>query len=139
MFTDIAIPWEPILRLVIAVIMGGLIGIERETYHKPAGIRTHMLVCLGAALFTIVSIISFPDGDFIRITAGIVTGIGFLGAGTIFKSKDTIKGLTTAASLWAVAGIGLAIGAGLYIITVAAAILIVIILQLERIKLFKRL
>jgi len=139
MFTDIVIPWEPILRLVIAVIIGGLVGIEREAYHKPAGIRTHMLVCLGAALFTIVTIISFPGGDAIRIAAGIVTGIGFLGAGTIFKSKDTIKGLTTAASLWAVAGIGLAIGAGLYIITVAAAILIVIILQLERMELFKRL
>jgi len=139
MFTDIVIPWEPILRLVIAVIIGGLVGIEREAYHKPAGIRTHMLVCLGAALFTIVTIISFPGGDAIRIAAGIVTGIGFLGAGTIFKSKDTIKGLTTAASLWAVAGIGLAIGAGLYIITVAAAILIVIILQLDRVEFFNRL
>ena len=135
----ITIPWEQILKLVISVVIGGLVGIEREAYHKPAGVRTHMLVCLGAALFTIVSMVAFPEGDFIRIAAGIVTGIGFLGAGTIFRAKDTIKGLTTAASLWAVAGIGLSIGAGLYIITVAAAILIVIILQLERIKLFKRL
>ncbi len=136
---DLITPWEHILRLVIAVIVGGLVGIEREACHKPAGIRTHMLVCLGAALFTIVSMISFPDGDFIRIAAGIVTGIGFLGAGTIFKAKSTIKGLTTAASLWAVAGIGLAIGAGLYILTVAAVILVVITLQLDRIKFFNKL
>jgi putative Mg2+ transporter-C (MgtC) family protein len=130
---DIVIPWEHILRLVIAIIIGGLVGIEREAYHKPAGVRTHMLVCLGATLFTIVSIVISPQGEFIRIAAGIVTGIGFLGAGTIFKTKDTIKGLTTAASLWAVAGIGLAIGAGLYVITVAAAILVILVLQLDRI------
>jgi len=135
----ITIPWEQILKLVISVVIGGLVGIEREAYHKPAGVRTHMLVCLGAALFTIVSIVAFPEGDFIRIAAGIVTGIGFLGAGTIFRAKDTIKGLTTAASLWAVAGIGLAIGAGLYIITVAAALLVIIVLQLDRIELFNKL
>lgn len=139
MFADLVIPWESILKLVIAVILGGLVGIEREAYHKPAGIRTHMLVCLGAALFTIVSIVAFPGGDFIRIAAGIVTGIGFLGAGTIFRARNTIKGLTTAASLWAVAGVGLAIGAGLYIITIAAVILIIIILQLNRIEVFNRL
>ena len=133
MFTDIIIPWEEILKLVIAAIIGGLVGIEREAYHKPAGVRTHMLVCLGAALFTIVSVVAFPEGDFIKIAAGIVTGIGFLGAGTIFKSKDTVRGLTTAASLWAVAGIGLAIGAGLYIITVVAALLVIIVLQLDRV------
>ena len=132
MFMDIIIPWEQILKLVIAVIIGGLVGIEREAYRKPAGVRTHMLVCLGATLFTVVSIVAFPEGDFIRIAAGIVTGIGFLGAGTIFRSKDTVKGLTTAASLWAVAGIGLAIGAGLYVITVAAAVLVIIVLQLDR-------
>ena len=135
----IEIPWEPILRLVIAVVIGGFIGLEREAYHKPAGVRTHMLVCLGAALFTIVSITYFPQGDFMRIAAGIVTGIGFLGAGTIFRAKDTVKGLTTAASLWAVAGIGLAIGAGLYAITFAAVILILLILQLNKIEFFKRL
>ena len=133
MFMDIIIPWEQILKLVVAVIIGGLVGIEREAYRKPAGVRTHMLVCLGATLFMVVSILAFPGGDSIRIAAGVVTGIGFLGAGTIFKSKDTVKGLTTAASLWAVAGIGLAIGAGLYVITVAAAILVIIVLQLDRI------
>lgn len=132
MLTNIPIPWEEISKLTIAVIIGGLVGIERETYHKPAGVRTHMLVCLGAALFTIVSIVAFPGGDLVRISAGIATGIGFLGAGTIFRSKDTVKGLTTAASLWAVAGIGLAIGAGLYVLTVFAALLVIAILQLDR-------
>lgn len=136
---DIVIPWEDVLKLVLAVIVGGLVGIEREAYHKPAGIRTHMLVCLGSAIFTIVSIIIAPDGDFIRIAAGIVTGIGFLGAGTIFRAKNTIKGLTTAASLWAVAGLGLAIGAGLYVFTLIAALLVLLVLQLDRLDTIKSL
>ncbi len=135
---ELIIPWEDVLKLTVAVVIGGLVGIEREAYHKPAGVRTHMLVCLGAALFIIVSVSAFPDGDPVRVVAGIVTGIGFLGAGTIFKSKDTIRGLTTAASLWAVAGIGLAVGAGLYILTIIAAVLVLIVLQLDRIGVFNR-
>ena len=90
---------EVILRLILAAVAGGIIGFERKTFHKPAGIRTHMLVSTGAALFTLVSTTAFTETDPSRIAAGIVTGIGFLGAGTIFRAKDTVKGLTTAASL----------------------------------------
>lgn len=123
---------EIILRLVLAAVLGGLIGYQREKLHKPAGIRTHMLVSLGSALFTIVSTTAFVNADPSRIAAGIVTGIGFLGAGTIFRAKDHVTGLTTAASLWAVAGIGLAVGVGMYLITIVAAILILAILHLQK-------
>ena len=95
------------IRLVLSVIAGGLIGMEREVVHKPAGIRTHMLVSLGSALFVLVTIETLPN-EAARIIAGIATGIGFLGAGTIFRSKSEVHGLTTAASIWAVSGVGIA-------------------------------
>lgn len=129
---NIVIPYEEILKLVVSVIVGGLVGIERETYHKPAGVRTHMLVCFGATLFTVVTVMSFPQETAGRIAAGIVTGVGFLGAGTIFKSRDSVKGLTTAASLWAVAAIGLTIGLGYYEITAFAAIIVLLVLQFDK-------
>ena len=100
---------EIFLRLVISVVAGGLIGLEREVVHKPAGVRTHMLVCLGSALFVLATLETLPN-EVARIIAGVATGIGFLGAGTIFKSKDAVHGLTTAASVWSVAGVGIAIG-----------------------------
>ncbi len=129
---------EILLRLVLSVIAGGLIGLEREVVHKPAGVRTHMLVCLGSALFVLVTLETIPN-EAARIIAGIATGIGFLGAGTIFKSKDEVHGLTTAASIWAVAGVGIAIGLGYYLMTIIAVILILIILQLNKMEFFKRL
>lgn len=104
--------FEIIGRLLLAALCGGLIGFERETAQKSAGIRTHTLVSVGAAVFTVVSIIGFEGGDESRVAAQIVTGIGFLGAGAIFKEGATVKGLTTAAGLWVVAAIGLASGAG---------------------------
>jgi len=128
---------EMVLRLVLAAIAGGIVGYERKKVHKPAGMRTHMLVSTGAALFTLVSISHFADSA--RIVGGIVTGIGFLGAGTIFRSKDSIKGLTTAASLWAVAAVGIGIAVGLYLISVASVILIMIILGLNKIAYFREL
>lgn len=128
---------EMVLRLVLAAIAGGIVGYERKKVHKPAGMRTHMLVSTGAALFTLVSISYFADSA--RIVGGIVTGIGFLGAGTIFRSKDSIKGLTTAASLWAVAAVGIGIAVGLYLISVASVILIMIILGLNKIAYFREL
>lgn len=127
---------EILLRLILAVIAGGLIGLEREVVHKPAGIRTHMLVCLGSALFVLVTIETLPS-EAARIIAGIATGIGFLGAGTIFKAKDEVHGLTTAASIWAVAAVGLAIGLGYYLMTIIAVVLILIILQLNKMEFFK--
>lgn len=127
-----------LLRLVLSVIAGGFIGIEREVVHKPAGVRTHMLVCLGSALFVLITIESLP-GEAARIIAGIATGIGFLGAGTIFKAKDEVHGLTTAASIWAVAGVGIAIGLGYYLMTLISVVLILIILQLNKMEFFKKL
>ena len=127
-----------LLRLVLSVIAGGFIGLEREVVHKPAGIRTHMLVCLGSALFVLVTIETLPN-ESARIIAGIATGIGFLGAGTIFKSEDEVRGLTTAASIWAVAGVGIAIGFGYYLMTIIAVVLILIILQLNKMEFFKKL
>src|SRR3989344_7887772 len=96
---------EILIRLVFATLAGGLIGLEREIVHRPAGIRTHMLVSLGSALFVLVALDAFPN-DVVRIIAGIATGIGFLGAGTIFKAKNDVHGLTTAASIWAVSAVG---------------------------------
>ena len=129
---------EILLRLVAAAAAGGLIGLGREGGHKPAGVRTHMLVCLGSALFVLVAIMELRY-EAARIIAGIATGVGFLGAGTIFKAKNDVHGLTTAASIWAVSAVGLAIGLGYYFMTAIATVLILLILQLHRIEFFKRL
>lgn len=105
--------WEPILKLVVAVVLGGLIGMEREAHGRPAGLRTHILVCTGSALFTLCSYaIAGNQYDPGRITAQIVTGIGFLGAGTIMRQGSMVRGLTTAASIWTVAAIGIAVAIG---------------------------
>jgi len=129
---------EILLRLILAVVFGGFIGLEREIVHRPAGIRTHMLVSLGSALFVLVMIEDFPN-EVARIIAGIATGIGFLGAGTIFKSKSEVHGLTTAASIWAVAGVGIAVGLGYYTMSVIAVVLVLIVLHLNKAEFFKRL
>ena len=129
---------EIFIRLILAVVAGGLIGLEREVVHKPAGVRTHMLVSLGSALFVLVTIATIPEGAD-KIIAGIATGIGFLGAGTIFKSKNDVQGLTTAASVWTVAAVGLAVGLGYYLMTIFAVVLILIVLQLNKLMFFKRL
>lgn len=117
---------EQIIRLILAVILGLVIGFERERAHKPAGLRTHMLVCLGSCLFTIVSLRFSLDPA--RIAAGIVAGIGFIGAGAIIAEREKIVGITTAASLWVTSAIGLALGIGDYILAVMAAVLTVLIL-----------
>ncbi len=129
---------EILLRLFLAVIAGGLIGLEREVVHKPAGVRTHMLVSLGSALFVLIALESIPGG-IDKIIAGVATGIGFLGAGTIFKAKSDVHGLTTAASVWTVAAVGLAIGLGYYLMTSIAVILVLIVLHLNKSEFFKRL
>ena len=129
---------ELMLRLVLSVVFGGLIGLEREIVHRPAGIRTHMLVSLGSALFVLVTLETLPN-EAARIIAGIATGVGFLGAGTIFRSKSEVHGLTTAASIWAVSAVGLAIGLGYYLMTIISVVLILIVLQLNKMDFFKRL
>jgi putative Mg2+ transporter-C (MgtC) family protein len=121
---------EMVGRLALAVLAGGLVGLERERRDRPAGLRTHIVVCVGATLVTLVSVhLADNAADRTRIAAQIVSGIGFLGAGTIFRAGNAVKGLTTAAGLWTVAGIGMAIGAGgkllwLGLITAAAIPLI---------------
>ena len=119
-----------ILRLLLAAALGAISGYQRERAGKPAGLRTHTLICIGAALFTIASLYGFGGADPARIAAGIVTGIGFLGAGAIIRTREHIVGLTTAASIWAVAAIGLAAGAGLYLTSVVTTAVILIILFL---------
>ncbi|MEI9804753.1 MAG: MgtC/SapB family protein [Pseudolabrys sp.] len=127
--------WELVLRLVIAAGLGSLIGAERERLIWAAGLRTHMLVCVGACLFMVVSAYGFAGVtgpgivlDPSRVAAQVVSGIGFLGAGSILLRGDLIRGLTTAASLWTVAAIGLAVGGGLYIEAGAATLIILVIL-----------
>ncbi|SES98191.1 putative Mg2+ transporter-C (MgtC) family protein [Natronincola peptidivorans] len=121
--------YELILRLVLSAIIGGLIGMEREANNRPAGLRTHVLVTLGSSLIMLLSTHGFDTlsntGDPARLAAQVVSGIGFLGAGTILRTGNSIKGLTTAASLWVCGGIGLAIGGGYYVggLTTAAIVL----------------
>ena len=128
--------WDMVLRLLVAAILGSIIGFERERMSWAAGLRTHMLVCVGACLAMIVSAFGFSDIlgtpnvnlDPSRIAAQVVSGIGFLGAGSILLRGEVIRGLTTAASLWTVAGVGLAIGGGLYVPGVAATLIVLGIL-----------
>jgi putative Mg2+ transporter-C (MgtC) family protein len=118
--TDLSFQLDISLRLLAAALFGAILGLEREVHGHPAGMRTHMLVCVGSALFTVLSVYGFSSpggpltGDPSRVAAQIVTGIGFLGAGAILKDGANVRGLTTAASLWLVASIGLAAGVGAY-------------------------
>ena len=126
---------ETLLRLLVAALAGSVIGLERERLQWAAGLRTHMLVCVGSCLVVIVSAYGFSDvlGSHVvldpsRVAAQVVSGIGFLGAGTILLRGEIVKGLTTAASLWAVAAIGLAIGSGLYLAGLATTVIVLVIL-----------
>lgn len=123
---------ELAVRLTVGLVLGAVIGFERELHRQPAGFRTHSLVSLGAALFTIISAYAFVGDqvDPTRIAAQIVSGIGFIGAGTILQHRGNIRGLTTAASLWAVAAIGTAAGAGLLLLAVIGTLLILVVLAL---------
>lgn len=130
--------FEMILRLMVAGVLGAMIGFEREAKLKEAGLRTHFLVALGSALFMIVSKYAFGDIlnkhgmglDPSRIAAQVVSGVGFLGAGTIIIQRKTVRGLTTAAGIWATSGIGLSVGAGLYWIGCGATVLALIGLEI---------
>jgi len=118
-----------VLRLLLAAVLGGIVGLERESAGRPAGFRTHMLVAVGAALVMIVSLhmpwlVRGASGDPGRIAAQVVSGIGFLGAGTILREGATVRGLTTAASLWVVAGVGLAVGAGFFFEAVSTTVIV---------------
>ncbi len=122
--------WHTIARLVLAAVLGGIIGLEREMKHKPAGLRTNMFICFGSAMFTVLSyrLASAYPGDHTRIAAQIIPGIGFIGAGSILHSRGSVQGLTTAATLFVVASIGMAAGGGLYWSAVFATLVILLAL-----------
>jgi len=130
--------WNGIMRLIIAAVLASLIGYDREKQNKAAGIRTNVIVAVISCVIMILSVevaessslVNGVEGDPARLAAQVVSGIGFLGAGTIIKQEDKIEGLTTAASLWGVAGLGLAVGYGLYDISIAAALIIFISLRI---------
>ncbi len=134
--------WEVVFRLCLAVVLSGLVGLEREVQGRAAGFRTHILVCVGSTLMMLTGIhlmeiyrgtVELDPG---RIAAQVVSGIGFLGAGTIIQFRDSVRGLTTAASLWAAAGIGLAVGSGFYLGAATTTVLVLVALlfftRLER-------
>lgn len=136
--------YEVILRLILAIIVGGLIGYEREYKNRPAGFRTHILVCVGATVISMIQLYSIEEttnmiiqypvlssalkADIGRLGAQVITGVGFLGAGTIMHDKGSVKGLTTAASLWVVACIGLAVGLGYYFLVITSTVGVFLIL-----------
>ena len=127
-----------ILRLIISVVLSGLIGFERQLHKRNAGLRTHILVSLGSCLIMLTSLYVFDiykgtvPLDPARIAAGVITGIGFLGAGTIIRDREGVRGLTTAASLWVVAALGLAVGVGFYSASIVTTVLALIVLYFLR-------
>jgi putative Mg2+ transporter-C (MgtC) family protein len=129
---------EMILRFLLAAALGAGIGYQRERAGKAAGMRTHILISSGAALFTLVSIYGFTGGttDISRVAAGVVAGIGFIGAGVIFRGMrgEGVAGLTTAASMWAAAAVGLAAGTGMYLLSVIATAVTVGVLFLPKVR-----
>ncbi len=130
--------FEMVIRLLLTLVLSGLIGLERQVHRRDAGLRTHILVALGSCLIMLTSLYVFAiykdqvTLDPARIAAGVVTGIGFLGAGTIIREPDGVRGLTTAASLWVVAGIGLAVGVGFNKVAIYTTVLVLVVLHFLR-------
>lgn len=129
--------FELLLRVVLAAVLGAAVGFDRQRSNKPAGLRTHMLVAIGSALFAasgVMILTDFVDGpsevtlDLLRVVAATATGIGFIGAGVIFQSGSTVKGLTTAAGIWVTAAIGLLSGLGMILLAVGGAVLAVVVI-----------
>jgi putative Mg2+ transporter-C (MgtC) family protein len=126
--------WEMALRLILACLLGGLIGYQREKSERPAGFRTHTLVCVGSCLIMLLSAYAFNDfysvnKDPARLAAQVISGMGFLGAGTIFRDGVTVQGLTTAACLWVVSAIGLSVGIGFYCTAIATTFIVYFVLM----------
>ena len=126
--------FEFILRLIISFILSGIVGYEREMSLKPAGFRTHVLVGLGATVFTVLSFHAFPGSDPARMASSIIVGIGFIGAGTIIKTEKKIIGLTTASTLWITSAIGVAVGAGYYLVGAIVCAITFLVLKLGTIE-----
>ncbi|HXU80114.1 MAG TPA: MgtC/SapB family protein, partial [Polyangia bacterium] len=124
-----ALNLELLVQLLLAVLLGGAIGIERELKGKPAGLRTNVLICIAAVLFTMLSIrLSQGRGDPGRLAAQILTGVGFIGAGTILHTRGAVTGLTSAATIWVVTAIGIALGSGAYVEALGATVLVMLVL-----------
>lgn len=128
---------EIFLKLLLALALGGIIGLEREASHKPAGLRTHILICVSAAMMMSLSQLMLAgkeatSGDMLRLAAAVITGMGFIGAGTIIQAQGSVLGITTASTLWTVTGLGLVIGAGYYLISLIFALLVLGTLVLFR-------
>ncbi|MCD6402713.1 MAG: MgtC/SapB family protein [Candidatus Aenigmarchaeota archaeon] len=135
MVSELVLVW----RLILSVMLGGLIGLEREIALKPAGLRTHMLVCLAASLITILSLEAFPHADQARLSAYLVAGIGFIGGGTILKlSRDKVVGITTAASLLVTVAVGIAVGSGFYLAALITSLLSYVILRMGKVEKYIR-
>lgn len=135
--TALGFDWNNILQIVVAALLGGLIGLEREARGREAGFRTNMLIAIGACLFTIISIDGFPlqdssARDTSRVAAQIVSGVGFLGAGALFQTRNHVKGMTTAATIWLVAAIGMTVGVGAYALAIFTSVLTFVVLRLLR-------
>ena len=126
--------WEYVLRLLLAAVLGGIIGFQRELYGKPAGARTLALIGIGAGMFGVMSLTGFLGNNTAAIAAAVVTGVGFLGAGAILHRHGGVEGLTTAAAIWVAAGVGLAASAGLFVLAPAVTAMSVIILFLPQRK-----
>jgi len=125
------------LRLLLAIALGGIIGLEREASQKPAGLRTHILISVSAAMMMVLSQLMLAGketagSDMLRVAAAVITGMGFIGAGTIIQSQGMVHGLTTASTLWTVAGLGLVVGAGYYLVAVLFSVLVIATLVLFR-------
>lgn len=135
---NLSIEVETILRLLLAGSLAAAIGYQRERAGKAAGLRTHILIATGAALFTLISIYGFAGESFdpSRVAAGVVAGVGFIGAGVIFRGMrgDKVTGITTAASVWVTAAIGLAAGAGMYLVAIVTTIIAVIVLMIPKVQ-----
>ena len=128
---------DVMLRLILAIALGGIIGLEREASQKPAGLRTHILISVSAAMMMVLSQLMLAGkeaggSDMLRVAAAVITGMGFIGAGTIIQSQGMVHGLTTASTLWTVAGLGLVVGAGYYLVGVLFAVLVIATLVLFR-------
>nr|WP_300001885.1 MgtC/SapB family protein [Tissierella sp.] len=125
-----------VLRLILSAVLGGAVGFEREVHNRPAGFRTHILVTIGSTLIMLVSTSMGPNADPARLAAQVVSGIGFLGAGTILRTGNNVEGLTTAASLWVCSAIGLAMGSGFYLGGIVVTV--IVLFFLEKVSTFER-
>jgi len=123
-----------LVRILVAMALGGVIGYEREIARRPAGLRTHMLVSMGATIFTMLSFLAFPGADPARVASYVVMGIGFIGAGSVLQMRNKVVGLTTAASLWITASIGMLVGTGYYLLAAVTTVLVFAILRMKGVE-----